>query len=122
MKWSVNDGRTDRSQTKSKTCSRGAEIVAETLTSRMRGDRTGPGGKHGCAAGTARGLPKCGLGRARRDSQAALARVHPLRADGVAAVLGQPGEAEVAQDPAALELVHPLAGERRAPALAARRG
>jgi hypothetical protein len=60
-----------------------------------------------------------GSGRARDDSEANLTGVNPLGAHGVAIVLGQRHEAQVAQQAAGVHLVEALAGEGRATAPAA---
>src|SRR5215211_5547416 len=105
MKWSVNAGLAARSETKSKTSSRGAEMVVETVTSRMRGPSY---------------LPRSGsLRRPADDGQPPLAGMHALGAHSDAALLGQPGEAEVAQRATSVELMEALTRERGATALAA---
>src|SRR5215210_421805 len=105
MKWSVYEGLAARSETKSNTSSRGAEMVVETVTSRMRGPSY---------------LPRSGaLRRAADDGEPALAGMHALGAHREPALLRQAREAEVAQRAAAVELVEALAGQRRATAFAA---
>lgn len=59
------------------------------------------------------------LGRPRDDRQRAIGRGHALRPDRIALVLGQRKAAELAENPPAPHLVHPLTGERGARALAA---
>jgi hypothetical protein len=60
-----------------------------------------------------------GSGRARDHSEANLTGVNPLGANGVAIVLGQRHEAQVAQQVTGIHLVEALAGERCPPALGA---
>src|SRR5918999_2821661 len=102
MKWSVKAGRPARSQTKSKTSSRGAEMTVETVTWRT---------------GAPLYVPRSG-GPA-DDSQPALADVHALGAHRAPAAFGQSREAQVAEQPSRIQLVQALSGQRRAPALRA---
>src|SRR5215210_2135689 len=111
MKWSVKAGRAARSQTKSNTSSRGAEMMVETVTSRMSAPSYRP---------TRRGQTG-GLGGAGHYGKPALARVHPLASHRAPAVLGEPREAELAEHTAPVQLVHALTGERRAAAVGAGR-
>src|SRR5215210_17436 len=105
MKWAVKAGRAARSDTKSKTSSRGAEMVADTETSRMR-------------ARSYRPVRTSPLGGAAHDREPAVARVHALGPHRDPPFLRQRGEAEVAQRAPALELVHALAGQWSPPASA----
>ena len=80
-------------------------MTVETVTSRtaapLYGSRSGrPGGSGGPAD----------------DGEPALADVYALRAHRAPAPLRQSGEAKVAEQPARLELVEALTGQRRAPA------
>src|SRR5215210_4693609 len=108
MKWSVYEGLAARSETKSKTSSRGAEMIVETVTSRMRGPSYLP-----------RSAAPGALRRAADDGEPALAGMHALGAHREAALLRQPREAEVAERATAVELVQAFACERRATAFAA---
>src|SRR5215212_9864737 len=93
-------GRAARSATKSKICSRGAEITVETVTW-----RTAPASLLS--------------GRAAHDGEPPLAHADALERRREARLVRQPAEAELAERASAVELVQPLAGQRRAVALLA---
>src|SRR4051794_3106051 len=96
--------RAARSWTKSKTSSRGAEMVVRTVTARTAADSMRPARRSGGPwhHGSAAGAPEA-----------------PPAADGGAAFCRKCPEAELAQHAAGVELEQPRAGERRAAALLA---
>src|SRR3954452_681277 len=97
-------GRAARSWTKSKSSSRGAEMVVWTVTSRTAADSMRQAGRSG------------GPGH---HGQATRARVHAFGAHRGAPLLGQGPEAELAEQAAGIDLEQALARQRGAPALIA---
>src|SRR5918996_2064114 len=111
MKWSGYAGRPARSDTKSKISSRGAEMTVETVTSRTAAPL------YAGRSGAGRGAKREPSGGLRRQGEPPLARVHPLRAYRMPALLGQRTEAQLAQHAAGVQFVQALSRERDPAAL-----